>query len=262
MNRALDIKNWTDGGNNYVLKASANNKWSGFQESVIIDLSNTFNDDFNIVIWSDEQKDNDYYSIPFKAVRHVFAQEHMTTGKYPNRWTAIIRDHQFLMHSNSQLAVDISSFYAKPLIQFPNTLEISDDFFIENARAEINIRLGQSKFRKGVLRNFQNKCALTEISEESLLTASHIVPWSHEKDFRGDISNGICLYVEYDALFDKGFISFTDNLETIIVSDQSKFSNQLKDRIQILSGRQLRQPVIKLLNFEYLEYHRRNIFKG
>lgn len=262
MNRALYIKNWTDGGNNYVLKASANNKWSGFQESVIAHLSNTFKDDFNIVIWSDEHNEDDYYCIPFEVIRHVFAQEHMTTGKYPKRWTAIIRDHQFLMHSNSQLAVDISSFYAKPLISFPNMIEISDDFFIENAKAEINIRLGQSKFRKGVLKNFQNKCALTGISEESLLTASHIVPWSHKKDFRGDISNGICLYVEHDALFDKGFISFTDNLQIIIASDHSRFSDHLKYRLQILSGKQLHQPINESLNIEYLEYHRRNIFKG
>lgn len=262
MNRALEIKNWSDGGNNYVLKASANNKWSGFQESVIINLSNAFNDDFNIVIWSDEQNQDDYYCIPFKVVKHVFAQEHMTTGKYPNRWTAIIRDHYFLMHSNSQLAVDISSFYAKPLILFPTITEISDDFFIENAKAEINIRIGQSKFRKGVFKNFQNRCALTEISEESVLTASHIVPWAHKKNFRGDISNGICLYVEYDALFDKGFISFTDSLETIVVSDQSKISVSLKDRLRILNGKQLRHPINKQLNVEYLKYHRKYIFKG
>ena len=261
MNRALNIKNWTDGGNNYILKASAHNKWSGFQESVIIDLSNKFDDNFNIVIWTDEQNEDDYYCIPFKSVRHLFSEEHKTTGKYPDRWTAIIRNHQFLMRSNSQLSIDISNFYAKPLF-IVTPIEVTDDFFIENARAEINIRLGQSKFRKGVLKNFDNKCALTGISEESLLTASHIVPWSHKKDFRGDISNGISLYVEYDALFDKGFISFTDNLETIIVSDQSKFSEQLKNKLQHLNGRQLRQPSSKTLNVEYLEYHRKNIFKG
>lgn len=141
MNQALNIKNWDDGGNNYVLKASAHNKWSGFQESVIIDLSNKFADEFNIVIWSDEQKDDDYYCIPFKKIKHLFAEEHKTTGKFPNRWTAIIRDHQFLMHSNSQLSVDISAFHAKPLTNLPE-VEVEDDFFIENAKAEINIRLG------------------------------------------------------------------------------------------------------------------------
>ncbi len=79
---------------------------------------------------------------------------------------------------------------------------------------------------------------------------------------KNDEVRGISLYVEYDALFDKGFISFTDNLEIIIVSDQSKFSDQLKDKLQLLNGRQLRQPLNKTVNVEYLEYHRKNIFKG
>lgn len=261
MNRALGIKNWGDGGNNYILKGNPKNKWAGFQETILTELSETYNDDFNIVIWTDENVDDDYYCIPYQSVKHLFIDEHKTTGKFPNRWTAIILDHQFLMHSNTQLSVDISAYYSKPLILRP-TIELEDDFFIENAKAEINIRLGQSKFRKGVLKNFGNKCALTEISELSLITASHIVPWSHKKDFRGDISNGICLYIEYDAFFDKGFISFTDNLETIIASDTSKFSNKLKENLQLIGGKQLRQPLNKPINKEYLKYHRTNIFKG
>ena len=261
MNRALDIKNWGDSGNNYVLKASADNKWSGFQDSVITKLTASFGDNFNIVIWTDEQNENDYYCIPFKILKHLFVAEHKTTGKYPNRWTAVIINHQFLMHSNSELSVDISSYYSLPLIQ-KTLFDISDDFFIENAKAEINIRLGQSKFRKGVLKNFGNKCALTGITELSLLTASHIVPWSHNKNFRGDISNGICLYIEYDALFDKGFISFTDKLETIIASNTTIFSNHLKDKLQSINGRQLNQPLIKTISNEYLDYHRTKIFKG
>lgn len=260
MNRALDIKNWSDGGNNYVLKASADNKWSGFQDSVITKLTTSFGDKFNLVIWTDEQNENDYYCIPFAVLKHLFVDEHKTTGKYPNRWTAVILKHQFLMHSNSELSVDISAYYSLPIVQ-QTTFDIDDDFFIENAKAEINIRLGQSKFRKGVLKNFGNKCALTEISEQSLLTASHIVPWSHNKNFRGDISNGICLYIEIDALFDKGFITFTDDLKVIVVSDKSRLSEQLRNKLELLNGKQLQPTKYKELNKEYLEYHRTKIFK-
>jgi putative restriction endonuclease len=257
MNRALDIKNYTEGGNNYVLRTE---KWLGFSVSVIIDLSLKFADDFNIVIWKDEQNEDDYYCIPYKKIEHLFTEEYKTKGKQ-ERWTATIRNHQFLMRSNSQLSVDISAFYAKSIISLP-TIAVEDDYFIENARAEINIRLGQSKFRIGVLKNFGNKCALTEISEISLLTASHIVPWSHNKDFRADISNGICLYVEYDALFDKGFISFTDELKTTITTDISKLSKQLIEKLQAVNGRQLQPTINKTLNKDYLNYHRENIFKG
>lgn len=260
MNQALEIKNWTNGGNNYVLKASADNKWSGFQESVITKLTNSFGDHFNIVIWSDEENENDYYCIPYIVLKHLFIDEHKTTGNITNRWTAIIKNHQFLMHSNSELAVNISAYHSLPLLQQRN-IQIEDDFFIENAKAQINIRIGQSKFRKGVLNNFGNKCALTGISEQILLTASHIVPWSVKKEYRGDIANGICLYIEIDALFDKGFISFTDELKVIVASDKSKFSEQLKGKLELLDGKQLNPPKKKGLNKDYLDYHRTNIFK-
>ncbi|MGZ3757143.1 MAG: HNH endonuclease [Mucilaginibacter sp.] len=259
MNKALDIKNWSDRGNNYVLKGNPKNKWVGFQETVLTNLSNDFDDNFNIVIWTDLNKDFDYYCIPYKAIKHLFVDTHKTTGKYPNRWTAIILDHKFLMHSNSQLSVDITPFYAKPLT--PITLvELEDDYFIENAKAEINIRIGQSKFRKGVLKNFGNKCALSGISETVLLTASHIVPWGHKKDFRGDISNGICLYVEYDKLFDEGYISFTDDLETIVIPKIEQLSFGLQERLKSLYNTQLIKPLNRPINLDYLRYHREVIF--
>jgi putative restriction endonuclease len=204
---------------------------------------------------------NDYYCIPFKIVKHLFVDEYKTKGKYPNRWTATILDHRFLMSSNAKHSIDITLFYAQPLIT-SQTIELEDDFFIENSKAEINIRLGQSKFRKGVLKNFGNKCALSGISESQLLTASHIIPWSHKKDFRADISNGICLYIEYDALFDKGYISFTDDFKTIIVSDTSKFSAQLKEKLEKINGIFLNKTHTKPLNKTYLDYHRSKIFKG
>jgi hypothetical protein len=127
MNRALDIKNWGEGGNNYVLKGNQKNKWVGFQETVLNHLSETFGDNFNIVIWTDRNNDNDYYCIPYKIIKHLFIDKHKTTGKYPNRWTAIILDHQFLMHSNSKLGVDVLSYYSMPFSLEIYNGEVLDD---------------------------------------------------------------------------------------------------------------------------------------
>ena len=49
--------------------------------------------------------------IPFEKVKHVFTNEQKTKGKYRNRWTAVILDDKFMMHANSQLAVDIRPDY-------------------------------------------------------------------------------------------------------------------------------------------------------
>jgi 5-methylcytosine-specific restriction protein A len=111
MNKALSFQNWRSGGNHYVLNATSPNKWSGFQESVINRLRKKYGDDFYIVIWSDRGKENDFYNIPFRKLKHLFTDEHKTTGNFKNRWTAIIQDDQFLMHANSRLAVDIKEDY-------------------------------------------------------------------------------------------------------------------------------------------------------
>lgn len=257
MNAALNIKNWSAGGNSYVLKGNPKNQWCGFQVSVIEELKSRFGNQFNIVIWIDKNIENDYYCIPFLTIEHLFTEERKTTGKFSNRWTAIIKDGYFLMHSNQKYSTKIAQFYAINLTP-ATSIDLEDDFFIENAKAEINVRIGQSKFRKSVLKNFENKCAVTDISEKTLLRASHIIPWSHRKECRGDISNGICLYTEIDSLFDKGYISISDDLEIILSSKFKKSCPELIKRIEYLRGRKLRAPK-RNLNIEYLKYHRENI---
>lgn len=42
MNKATEFDNWRRGGNHYVLRATADNKWVGFQESVINALKSKF----------------------------------------------------------------------------------------------------------------------------------------------------------------------------------------------------------------------------
>ncbi|SDU67009.1 hypothetical protein [Desulfobacula phenolica] len=68
MNKAFKFKNWNTGGKHYVLNATSHNKWVGFQKSVIEKLKKKFGDDFYLVIWTDRQKDNDFFNIPFKKL--------------------------------------------------------------------------------------------------------------------------------------------------------------------------------------------------
>ncbi len=260
MNRALNLKNWSDGGNNYILKGNPKNKWAGFQDSVISELKHRYGNKFNIVIYTDPEIEMDYYCIPFSTLEHLFIDKHKTSGKYPNRWTAIVLNHRFLMHSNSELSVDISKYYAMDITPQPSIM-VDDDFYIENAKSEISVRIGQSKFRKSVLKNFDGECALSGIKESSLLVASHIVPWAHNKHLRGDISNGICLYIEYDMLFDKGFLSFSDNLDVILTPLYDTLSDSLKTKLGRLYGLKLRNPKTKKIKIDYLKYHRENILK-
>lgn len=73
-------------------------------------------------------------------------------------------------------------------------------------------RRGQEIFRASLLRYWQGRCPLTGIAEEALLRASHIVPWKDCADDaeRLDVHNGLLLSALWDAAFDRGLVTFSD----------------------------------------------------
>jgi HNH endonuclease len=73
-------------------------------------------------------------------------------------------------------------------------------------------RIGQDVFRAALLDYWNSRCPLTGITDPALLRASHIVPWSDCNDEqRLDVHNGLLLSALWDAAFDQGLISFTDD---------------------------------------------------
>ncbi len=79
------------------------------------------------------------------------------------------------------------------------------------SNAVINARLGQGKFRRDLLALWKSKCAFTGINIPELLIASHIYPWQlSDNDERLDPFNGLPLSPSIDKLFDKGYVSFSN----------------------------------------------------
>jgi hypothetical protein len=74
-------------------------------------------------------------------------------------------------------------------------------------------RIGQDQFRKALLDYWDGRCPLTGISDAALLRASHIVPWAEcaNDAQRLDVHNGLLLSALWDAAFDAGLVSFTDD---------------------------------------------------
>jgi Restriction endonuclease AspBHI N-terminal/HNH endonuclease len=80
-------------------------------------------------------------------------------------------------------------------------------------------RKTQSKFRTQLL-NRESGCQLCNITTQSLLVASHIIPWAvSDETQKTDTNNGLLLCILHDALFDKGYISIEENGQ-ILISDQ------------------------------------------
>ena len=120
----------------------------------------------------------------------------------------------------------------------------------------IKARRGQGKFRKN-LEAIESKCRVTGLSDKRFLIASHCKPWRKSNNQEKlDGNNGLLLSPHIDKLFDKGWISFTDNAD-LIISDPSVAS--------LLSCWSVPYPLnvgmFNELQKPYIQYHRNNVFR-
>ena len=121
------------------------------------------------------------------------------------------------------------------------------------------VREGQDEYRKKLLEECPF-CPITMINEESLLIASHIKPWAVSTlQEKTDPNNGFILSPLYDKLFDRGFITFSDEKRVFI---SNWLSRQVKERIGIKENQFFQFLPMNPIRAKYLEYHRTTVFKG
>lgn len=122
-----------------------------------------------------------------------------------------------------------------------------------------NARIGQGRYREQLLEECPF-CPITKISDERLLVASHIKPWAVSNDTeKVDPKNGFMLSPLYDKLFDRGFITFTNDRK-IIISDWLSPQNQR--RIGISTGQFVQALPLDEKRSWYLDFHRNSVFHG
>ena len=121
-------------------------------------------------------------------------------------------------------------------------------------------RIGQAKYRQALIEAF-NECPVTHIQEPNLLIASHIKPWAicEDKAEKYDPNNGLLLSPLIDKLFDKGYITFTQNGKIAIsplLNENDKRKISLRTDISYIEDSKLRDRK------EFLNYHQRYVFRG
>lgn len=124
-------------------------------------------------------------------------------------------------------------------------------------QAIVLARRGQGLFKKRVM-TIERACRITGVSREEHLRASHCKPWRDATNQeRLDGENGLLLTPSMDHLFDRGFISFEDNGQTIVspVAHHESLARmglnpQHPPDVGTFSSGQCR----------YLAYHRENVF--
>jgi putative restriction endonuclease len=73
--------------------------------------------------------------------------------------------------------------------------------------ATVEVRVNQARFRKAILASYNNTCCISGLQHEKLVIASHIVPWSQDKQNRLNPQNGLCLSALHDKAYDQGLIT-------------------------------------------------------
>lgn len=134
--------------------------------------------------------------------------------------------------------------------------KILANYVVGNTTVEqvVKSRKGHGIFRARV-EQIEPCCRVTGVSDKRHLIASHIKPWRFSSDEeRLDGNNGLMLAPHIDHLFDKGFISFTEEGDILVSSKIDK---------SILYKWGVGNKSIGSFNSyqrQYLQFHRENIF--
>ena len=124
--------------------------------------------------------------------------------------------------------------------------------------ARVKSRLGQHLYKSRQFALWGNACAVTGLREPGLVRASHAKPWADASDSeRLDPYNGFPLAVQFDALFDAGLITFSDEGEIVLSAYLSA------DAVQALGVTPYHRlsKALSPRHLPYLAYHREHVFK-
>lgn len=132
----------------------------------------------------------------------------------------------------------------------------------EDRETIIKARVNQSFFRSTILSSYNLKCCITGLSIPDFLVASHIKPWSKDKDNRTNPHNGLCLNSIHDKAFDRGFITVTPDFKILISNYFDGFSNDnaVNDFFKKYQNQHIILPDRFLPSKEFLDYHSNEIF--
>ena len=148
------------------------------------------------------------------------------------------KQHNALIRSDEELKADI------------------EELGLEGKEREVlvKVRVNQSAFRDMLLRKYK-KCCLCGVTDQHLLIASHIKPWSVcEQQERLDSNNGLLLCPNHDKLFDGGYITFDTDMKVVIsprLSESDRVFMNISEDMSI-------EPDTK--REEFMKYHREVVF--
>lgn len=127
----------------------------------------------------------------------------------------------------------------------------------------IRSRVNQSFFRSTLLASYNSKCCVTGISNPDFLIASHIVPWSIDKNNRLNPRNGILINALHDKAFEHGYITISTDYKVLVSSELLKTGDKSsQELIGQYHEKELILPSRFLPDLDFLKYHNNEKFRN
>lgn len=132
----------------------------------------------------------------------------------------------------------------------------------EEKERKVKMRVNQSFFRATLLASYNHQCAMTGISNSEFLIASHIVPWSMDKNNRLNPRNGILLNALHDKAFEYGYITITTDYKIWVSNELLSKKDQINETyFNKIHQQELLLPSRFLPDIEFIKYHNQQKFR-
>ena len=195
---------------------------------------------------------------PFHQKRNVKGLQHISKLD-KEVWEEFHKDWESLAFESQQTLAKLSRKVKEDYALESSLLE--PDIPTE-ARKITRVRLVQRFFRDTILSSYNYSCTVCKINLSKMLNASHIIPWSIDKNRRADPSNGLSLCAFHDRAFDRGLISVDEKFR-IILSKEVKIIDAPKlHRVGLLEveGKKIKLPDRFIPDQKAFTYHREKVF--
>jgi putative restriction endonuclease len=142
---------------------------------------------------------------------------------------------------------------------------VEEGFVVPEGRtrsATVQVRINQARFRKAVLASYNNTCCISGLRHPKLVIASHIAPWSVDKENRLNPRNGLCLSALHDRAFDQGLITISDEGKVLISKSIRAMQSMsaFTDLFISCENVSIQKPERFAPDLALLKWHRENLF--
>ena len=176
-------------------------------------------------------------------------------------WNEFINNKEELLFESEKILAEKEKITVET--KYADVLDGLQDLQGEDKYRAVKTRVNQDVFRQIVVANYSGKCAITGIDIADLLLASHIVPWSKNKEERLNPENGICLSALYDRAFDKGYITISEDYKIVVATELKKKQQYpfYQNHFATLEGAKIELPQKYFPKKEFLQFHQDVVFK-